>query len=197
MEKTEKSTIKRIKESVTEKEYKKLMSYVRGNESFREYKRLNLLRTFCILYYSGMRVNEIRDIEYKHIYDLLENGMTIVQTKKTKDERKIYLSDDFKKELIKLFSIKNDENESIIYNDRKSNSKYSHLSFIRTINDIMKNVLGERFTSHSFRQGLITEMGSKGVNVKTISKFINHKNVKTTLGYMNPTDSDIINCLVR
>jgi len=40
-------------------------------------------------------------------------------------------------------------------------------------------------------------MGSKSVNVKIISKFIGHKDIKTTLGYIKPTDSDIENALVR
>jgi len=61
----------------------------------------------------------------------------------------------------------------------------------------MKEALGDGFTSHSFRQGLISEMGSKSVNVKIISKFIGHKDIKTTLGYIKPTDSDIENALVR
>jgi len=61
----------------------------------------------------------------------------------------------------------------------------------------MKEILGEGFTSHSFRQGLITEMGSKSINIKIISNFIGHKNVSTTLGYIKPTDDQIKNSLVR
>ncbi|RXJ98686.1 hypothetical protein CRV02_13120 [Arcobacter sp. CECT 8989] len=61
----------------------------------------------------------------------------------------------------------------------------------------MKEILGEGFTSHSFRQGLITEMGSKSINIKIISNFIGHKNVSTTLGYIKPTDNQIKNSLVR
>jgi len=61
----------------------------------------------------------------------------------------------------------------------------------------MKEILGEGFTSHSFRQGLITEMGNKSINIKIISNFIGHKNVSTTLGYIKPTDDQIKNSLVR
>lgn len=189
--------IKRIKENITAKEYKKLMSYVRGNESYREYKRLNLLRTFCILYYTGMRLNEVRDIKYNNIYKLLENTEVIVTTTKTSSERKLYLSDDFKKELLKLFAIKEDGNKSIIHNDRKKVSTNSNISFINSINKIIKEVLGTNFTSHSFRQGIITEMGSKGINTKIISSFIGHSDVKTTMRYIRPTDEDVKKAMVR
>ena len=37
----EKKDIKRIKENITELEYKKLMSFVRCNENFRENTKLN------------------------------------------------------------------------------------------------------------------------------------------------------------
>lgn len=61
----------------------------------------------------------------------------------------------------------------------------------------MKEALGSGYTSHSFRQGLITEMGSKSINTKIISKFIGHADVKTTMMYINPTDDDIMNSLIR
>lgn len=61
----------------------------------------------------------------------------------------------------------------------------------------MKHVLGAGYTSHSFRQGLITEMGSRSVNPKIIQSFIGHKNINTTLGYIKPTSDDVKNALVR
>ena len=61
----------------------------------------------------------------------------------------------------------------------------------------MKSILGAGYTSHSFRQGLISEMGAKGINAKIISKFIGHSDVKTTMRYINPTDDDLKNAIVR
>ena len=55
----EKKDIKRIKENITELEYKKLMSFVRGNENLRENTKLNLLRTFTFLFFTGLRLNEV------------------------------------------------------------------------------------------------------------------------------------------
>jgi len=194
-----KTKTKRIKENVTEVEYKKLMTFVRGNDSMRENTKLNLLRTFTILYYTGLRLNEIQELRISNIKELLENGTTKIRLSKTNTERKLYLTDEFKKQLVKLFDVNEDfENRVIVKGSNKNKrSGINIITFITQINDVMKNILGTGFTSHSFRQGLITEMGSKSINVKIISQFIGHRNISTTLGYIQPTDDDIKNSLIR
>jgi len=59
----------------------------------------------------------------------------------------------------------------------------NNIVFIQQVNKTIKEILGEGYSSHSFRQGLITEMGSKSINIKIISQFVGHKNVSTTMGY--------------
>jgi hypothetical protein len=61
----------------------------------------------------------------------------------------------------------------------------------------MKKVLGSGFPSHSFRQGLLTEMGSKSINPNIIQSFIGHPDVKTTLKYIKPTADGVKMSLVR
>jgi len=95
-----KKSIKRIKENITIVEFKKLMAHVRGNDSIRENTRLNLLRTFTILFYTGMRLNELQDLRIKVIKDLLLNETVKVISKKTSSERKLYLTKDFRKALV-------------------------------------------------------------------------------------------------
>ena len=196
-----KPTVKRIKESVTEKEYKKLMSYVRGDESIREHSRQNLLRTFTILYFTGLRLNEIQEMRLHHIAELLEDGTTKLLLSKTKSERKLFAGDAFKKELLKLFAISDDtdmQERVITKGSVKSNRTGINSDvFIKQVNAKMKEILGSGYTSHSFRQGLITEMGAKQINTKIISKFIGHSDVKTTMRYISPTDEDLKGAMVR
>lgn len=190
--------IKRIKESITEVEFKKLMSYIRGDESIRENTKNNLLRTFIFLYFSGLRLNEVQELKIKDVKNLLNEGMIKVYVSKTSSERKIYLSNSFKKEIEKVFDfINEDEENRVIHKSINKKDKINNIVFIQQVNSKMKEILGPGFTSHSFRQGLITEMGSKSINVKIISNFIGHKNVSTTLGYIRPTDEQIRDALVR
>ncbi len=194
-------TVKRIKESITQSEYKKLMNSVRGDDTIRKTTQQNLLRTFCILYFTGLRLNELQQMRLQHIKELLEQGTSKLILPKTRSERKLFAGDELKKQIVKLFTIDNTtdlEARVITKGSVKSGrTGINHDVFIKQVNSKMKEILGNGYTSHSFRQGLITEMGNKQVNTKIISKFIGHSDVKTTMRYINPTDEDLKNAMVR
>ena len=199
--KNKKIKLKRIKESITEIEYKKLLNAVKGDETLRENTKQNLLRTFTILYFTGLRLNELQEIKLSHIKELLENGVTKLILPKTKSERKLFATDEFIKQLKKLFVFDSniDLQIKVISKGSCKNKKESihPLTFIAQVNDVMKSILGAGYTSHSFRQGLISEMASKGINTKIISKFIGHSDIKTTMHYIKPTDDDIKGAMIR
>lgn len=195
-----KKEIKRIKENITEKEYKKLMAFVRGDEKLRKNTKSNLLRTFTLLFFSGLRVNEVQELKIKDIKKLLDEESIKIEIKKTSSERKLYITPTFKKELLKIFdfNIEEDDNRIITKGSCKNkNVGINNIVFIQQVNSVIKEILGVGYSSHSFRQGLITEMSSKQINIKIISKFIGYKNVSTTMGYINPSDEQIMDSLIR
>ena len=193
--------IRKIKESVGEFEFKKLMSGVRGDESLRSTTKENLLRTFTILYFTGLRVNELQEMRLYHIKELLDTSQTKLSLPKTKSERKLFAGDEFKKHLRKLFVLEVGEelDKRVISKGscKNQNESIHPLAFIAKVNDVMQSILGTGYTSHSFRQGLISEMGAKGINTKIISKFIGHSDIKTTMHYIKPTDEDVKEAMVR
>ncbi len=193
--------IKRIKESITETEYKKLMNAVRGDEFLRQTSKTNLLRAFMLLYFTGLRLNEVQNLTLSNIKELLDLGQTKLILSKTSSERKLYAGEAFQKQLRRLFELDRvmDLDSRVIAKGSNKSKKegISHDVFIKQVNAVMKSILGEGYTSHSFRQGLITEMGAKGVNVKIISQFIGHSDVKTTMRYIKPTDDDVRGAMVR
>lgn len=197
---TEKKDFKKIKENITEVEYKKLMSFTRGNETLRNNTKLNLLRTFTILFFTGLRLNEVQELKIINIKNLIENKNVKIDISKTSTQRKLYLTNSFQKELLKLFDFKNELDDNKIISkgsDKNKRTSINKIVFIQQVNKTIKEILGEGFSSHSFRQGLITEMGSKSINIKIISQFVGHKNISTTMGYMKPTDEQILNNLIR
>ena len=196
----EKKEIKRIKENITEVEYKKLISFIRGNETLRENTKLNLLRTFTILFFTGLRLNEVQELKIKDIKNLLQDGNVKIDISKTSTQRKLYLTNSFQKELVKLFDFKNEDDDNKIISkgsDKNKRTSINNIVFIQQVNKTIKEILGEGYSSHSFRQGLITEMGSKSINIKIISQFVGHKNISTTMGYIKPTDEQIREALIR
>ena len=188
---------RRIKKSITEKEYKILISHTKGDDSLKEFNRKRFLMIFTLLYYSGVRINELSQIRYKHIKEIIRNGETIIVTFKTKSERILYFSDQSIKEMKKYFDLSEDENNYVISSWNNPKNRMHEISLINLVNKYMKKVLGEGFTSHSFRQGLLTEMGSRSINPKIIQSFIGHSDVKTTLRYIKPTAADVKMALVR
>ena len=176
------------------------MTFVRGDENIRQNTKKNLLRTFVILYFTGMRLNEVQELRISDIFDLLKNEEIKIYISKTNSERKLYLTQGFKKELLKLFNVDDvDLNDRIITKGANKNNKtgINNIVFIQQVNKYLNDILGSGFTSHSFRQGIITEMGSSSINIKIISEFVGHKNVKTTMGYIKPTNAQIKNSLIR
>ena len=196
-----KITIKRIKENITEAEFKKLIYGVQGHDTLKEHTKVNLLRAFTLLYFTGLRLNEVQNMTLSNIKELLDLGQTKLILSKTSSERKLYVGEAFQKQLRRLFEfdrVMDLDSRVIAKGSNKSKKEgISHDVFIKQVNAVMKSILGEGYTSHSFRQGLITEMGSKGVNVKIISQFIGHSDVKTTMRYIKPTDDDVRGAMVR
>lgn len=195
-----KKGFKQIKESITKEEYKKLLHFTSNDINIKDNSKQNLLRTFTILYFTGLRLNELQQMKLQHIKELLENGVTKLILPKTKSERKLFASKEFKKELKTLFEqelLNNTNLDKRIITKKSTNSSINSDVFIKQVNSKIKEILGDGYTSHSFRQGLITQMGAKGINAKIISKFIGHSDVKTTMHYIKPTDDDVKGAMIR
>ena len=193
--------MKKIKESIKEFEFNVLVNYVNNNDKMRQNTKDNYLKAFTLLFYSGARLNELTQITNKDILSLIKNKELIIKTHKTKSERKIYFSDKAVKNITKLFKELNIYDEPKQYRIiRVKGNPYatpSPIAFIQQTNKVIQSVLGKRYTSHSFRQGLITELGAKGINPKIIKEFMGHKDIKTTMRYIKPSEDAIRSSLLR
>lgn len=137
------------------------MESVRGSERLRANTKKNYLRTFCFLYYTGLRLNEVQELRVKDVYELIRLEDIKITLSKTKSERKLYASKAFIKELKRIFNFKEEDPEDRIITKGSVKSNRSGINtivFITKINAYMKQILGSGFTSHSFRQGIIGEV---------------------------------------
>ena len=144
--------LKRIKESVTEPEYKKLMNAVRGDESIRENTRSNLLRAFTILYFTGLRLNELQQMKLQHIKDLMEQGSCKLILSKTNSERKLFAGEEFQKQLKKLFMV-NESTDLQSHVITKGSSKslrvgINHDVFIKQVNRLLAKLNFSHLKNH-------------------------------------------------
>lgn len=189
--------IKRIKENIELEHYNKMMTVLKGGYDGRKPNTLkNLSRAITICFYAGLRINECQALRGSHIKDLIENKVTKIDISKTSVERKLYASDNFIKALKSLFnldSLKNDDR--VICSARGDNSGINNITFIQQVNRFIHYTLGDGYSSHSMRQSLITSMSRKS-SPKHIAQFM-AIDPKTVMGYITPSEEDIINCIVR
>lgn len=193
-----KNKVSKIKENISEIDFRKLLSSISAKNNINMNTKENLKRTFILLFYTGMRINEVKQLKVKDIMQIIQNGEIIIVTHKTKKERKLFFSEKAVNEIKKSFFFEEGLNEEDYIIKTKGNPKKtpSSITFISQVNSFIHEVLGERYSSHSFRSGLITDM-SKSVNPKFIKEFIGHSDIKTTMRYIKPTDDDLKNCLIR
>lgn len=187
----------KIRENITEIEYQKLLIYLNGKENLTTNTKNNLKRTFILLYYTGMRVNEVKQLRVKDINTIFEKEELIVVTYKTRKERKLFFSKEAIRQIKKhfIFDNKAKDDDFIITVKGDTSKTPSSSTYISNTNSFIQEVLGHRHSSHSFGAGIITDM-SKSINPKFIKEFIGHSDIKTTMRYIRPTSEDLKKCLI-
>lgn len=129
----------------------------------------------------------------------MKKGDLIIVTHKTREKRENFSflkkqSNRFKKHFV--FNDDSKDEDFIITTKGNTSKTPNSSTFIAKVNSFIQEVLGHRYSSHSFRAGIITDM-SKSINPKFIKEFIGHSDIKTTMRYIRPTDEDLKKCLIR
>jgi len=190
--------VSKIKENISEQQYKLLISSLRGSQSIRKTRKDRLLKLFVILYNLGIRVNETAQFTNNMMNELLDNGKLIIESHKQGSEKVVYVTETAKKEIKKIFGDIPNDNKKVFVSERGSKSTpLEPTAMIRDVNNYLKSVFGSdtRLTSHSFRQTLISNLAMNGVNTKVIQNLVGHKSINTTYRYIKSSEADIMAAL--
>ena len=189
--------IKKIKDNITEKEFRFLINFINADTSIRANRRDRLIKLFHLLYYTGLRINETTSLTNRQIKELLQEKKTKIIAHKQRLEKYIFITEKSKKVLEKLFDDIIDDDNYIFTSERgNKNRPLNPNSVIRDVNSYLKQVFqSKNITSHSFRQTIITEMAAHNINTKIIQNLIGHKSISSTYRYIRPSESDLINSL--
>ena len=98
------SKTQRIKESITEDQYKRLIAYTKGDESVKPFIKDRFLKIYTLLFYSGIRINEISQLRVKDLKAIIGTAEVKIITHKQKMERKLYFSNQAVTALKKVFA---------------------------------------------------------------------------------------------
>lgn len=165
-----------------------------------------LTRAFVLLYYGGFRISELLQITRANIHSILgvetEKGteksgaFSLTNATKTKTARLVLFSKNGVAAIKEIFEMdwdpEIDDMNRLVFEPRNKNSKaLGKHGFLKLINFHIQEALGPTFSSHSFRKGIISDMLNKRIPLKTVSQFIGHSDIKTTILYHSISEEDM------
>lgn len=152
-------------------------------------KPIKLKLIYFLLYYLGVRANEVRLLTYEMLLELKNTGECQIYSSKTNSQLcKVLPSEGI--ELLRGEFWNDIEVHFKVYqyigSSTYQNKTYHPVAFIKFINRDLKNICNlykmPVFTSHSFRVGLITALLKK-FRIQDVSSEIGHKNIQSTMLY--------------
>jgi len=201
---------KRKRKPITRKEYDILMDYFQNKYEGYNYTSITYQRIVVLLYFTGMRLNETQEITKGDITETFEYEELKLHTPKQskrdkngviikKRYRYIPLSNEALKTIQSLYFFQESKDTVWCGKGKSRKERYHNINLIQQFNKHIKIALGEGYSSHSFRQGLITEMieSKKNINITVIQEFIGHASEQTTMKYYRPDDKKIRENLIR
>ena len=154
----------------------------------------NIEAIIIILMATGLRISEVRFITVGDIRKAIINHAFVVYEPKKNQYRRVVIGRATAEIFKKVFNEKLNEisnNNLIIRKHKNIQSPFSKDYLQQMINKFTKEVLGEGFTSHSFRRFAITEVLNRaGENEAKV--LANHSKIETTLLYKRFNEEEIL-----
>ena len=133
---------------------------------------------FKFLFYTGLRREELINLKREDI-DLKELTVTIRNTK-GKEDRNVHFPPQIVSELRSLFNLEN-ENQNAF-----NIGTYQLDNYMMKINK--QKIMDKKFHPHLFRHSCAKHLLREGVDVSVVQKILGHKDIETTLLYVDPDE---------
>lgn len=156
----------------------------------KEYRNTVIMNT---LFYTGMRSQELLDLEYKNI--LKRDEDYFIKIEKSKSGRELYKPihptlveklKEFKDYIMKMYGFSSEEMEErfVFSSHYEKNTKLSYKALYNIIQDMGKTV-GLDISPHNIRHAIATELSSNGADLLEIRDFLGHSDTRVTEIYIN------------
>lgn len=188
-------------ESITITEFEKLNQYVKENEKLRASTKENFIKSFTLLYFTGCRIGELFELRNKDLINAIEKGEIIIKSNSENNFRKLVFTDNGIMTIKKLcheYNVgKEDLNSYVLRSKGVANISPNQTTYAKMLNKVIRDCLGEGYSSHSFRISFITELLKVGVNTSVVRDLSGHKNTSTTLHYIKNLQINTKDALLR
>lgn len=190
------------RKAIREKEFEELMIALDVANNHHPHLLRRHRRAFTLLYHLGMRVGELLMLRIKDLRKGVAEGEMQLEGSKTKTRRSrlLQLSVHGQQALYEAFHeiIKDPQMHDNYFVFFGSNPfrPLNKQNFILRMNEFLHDVLGESYSTHSFRQGLITDMLVKHkMPIVVAQTFIGHSSMMTTARYSSATEEDTMKAI--
>jgi len=179
----------RAKKPILKREFDRLIRAVNHNTEIKSVTKAKLISAFTLLYLTGCRVSEIVHLTRDDLDRMItENEYSLTNATKTKTPRLI--SFDEGKTQIEFLRRLAPLKKCIFY--RNGSEKPMTVSALTLLlNQFIHGVLGELYSSHSFRAGYITAFHQQGLSLEHIRTDIGHASIATTARYATVSHEEI------
>jgi integrase len=181
------------RDPMTAEIYKELIKEAEGPT----YLHVRLRLAVCLLSVTGVRINELLNIEVSQLKTLTEESWIAIDRSKrgptnhkaflTKEGKKII--QDRKKDFEFIFLIK-EPSACVFTSEVNHYKKLRREAITKDVNKIMRTVSNQlpgqpNVTSHSFRIGYITQLWKDSKDIEFVKQTIGHQRLDTTSAYIN------------
>lgn len=156
----------------------------------KEYRNTVIMNT---LFYTGMRSQELLDLEYRNI--LKRDEDYFIKIEKSKSGKELYKPihptlveklKEFKDYIMKMYDFSSEDMEErfVFSSHYEKNTKLSYKALYNIIQDMGK-VVGLDISPHNIRHAIATELSSNGADLLEIRDFLGHSDTRVTEIYIN------------
>ena len=173
----------------TPTELRRVLDYI-ATRSHAKRNRAMLLAT----HYAGMRVGEVAALSWSDV--VTQEGKVRDEVRLNADQTKgrhpriVFVSPKLRKELELYVSSINvrDGDWSFFYTQKNPRRGFTANTLAQYFFNMYRKAGMDDASSHSGRRSFATSLASKGVGVRVLMRAMGHRNISTTIGYIEASD---------
>lgn len=173
----------------TPAELRRVLDYI-ATRSHSKRNRAMLLMT----HFSGMRVGEVAALTWNDV--VTQDGQIRDEIRLNADQTKgrhpriVFVSPKLRKELeLYISSTKvRESNWSFFYTQKNPRRGFTANTLTQYFFNMYRKAGMDDASSHSGRRSFATSLASKGVGVRVLMRAMGHRNISTTIGYIEASD---------
>ena len=182
--------------TLTAQELRRVLDYI-ATRKHAARNRAMLLMT----HYAGMRVGEVAALRINDVIDAggkVRNEIRLdPEQTKGSSGRVVFVSEKLQKELEKYLALYRpiDQAQKLFYSQKRMKEGFDANTLCQFFHHLYHAVGIQGASSHSGRRSYATKMSSAGISIRVLMRAMGHKNLATTIWYVDASDDMLRNAV--